>query len=97
MEIEIAKENEVVQLSGIGTVKSVRFLRLGFLRCAITTMELVGHDHEHNSLGKVQSRVITEWIFSQVFVSSFFLVSLGIWIIDDRRIFGDQSMRMTMD
>ena len=81
MEVKVAKENEVIQLSGVGTVKSVGFLRLGSSGCAFTMTEFVGH--EHYSLGKVWGRMITEQIFGQVFISSFFLVGLGIRIIDD--------------
>ena len=40
MEIEVAKENEVVKLSGIGTVKGVGFLSFGTFRsqCGMITV-----------------------------------------------------------
>ena len=44
-EKEITKENEVVELSGFGTVKGIGFLGLSFLDRRITMAELLGHEH----------------------------------------------------
>ena len=44
-EKEIAKENEVVELSGFGTVKGIGFLGLSFLDRRVTMAELLGHEH----------------------------------------------------
>ena len=44
-EKEIAKENEVVELLGFGTVKGIRFLGLSFLNRRVTMTELLGHEH----------------------------------------------------
>ena len=41
----ITKENEVVELSGFGTIKSVGFLGLSFLDREVTMVELLGHEH----------------------------------------------------
>ena len=45
VEKEIAKENEVVELLGFGTVKGIRFLGLSFLDRRVTMAELLGHEH----------------------------------------------------
>ena len=45
VEKEITKENEVVGLSGFGTVKGIRFLGLSFLDRGVTMVELLGHEH----------------------------------------------------
>ena len=45
VEKEIAKENEVVELSGFGTVKGIRFLGLSFLDRRVTMAELLSHEH----------------------------------------------------
>ena len=45
VEKEIAKENEVVELSGFGTVKGIGFLGLSFLDRRVTMVELLGHEH----------------------------------------------------
>ena len=45
VEKEIAKENEVIELLGFGTVKGVRFLGLRFLDRGITMAELLSHEH----------------------------------------------------
>ena len=45
VEKEIAKENEVVELSGFGTVKGIGFLGLSFLDRRVTMAELLGHEH----------------------------------------------------
>ena len=45
-EIEIAKENEVVELSGFGTVKGIGFLGLSFLDRRVMMAELLGHEHD---------------------------------------------------
>ena len=42
---EIAKENEVVELSGFGTVKGIGFLVLSFLDRRVMMAELLGHEH----------------------------------------------------
>ena len=39
------KENEVVELSGFRTVKSIRFLGLSFLDRRVTMAELLSHEH----------------------------------------------------
>ena len=44
-EKEIAKENEVVELSGFGTIKGIGFLGLRFLDRGVTMVELLGHEH----------------------------------------------------
>ena len=44
-EKEIAKENEVVELSGFGNVKGIGFLGLSFLDRRVTMAELLGHEH----------------------------------------------------
>ena len=44
-EKEIAKENEVVELSGFGTIKGIGFLGLSFLDRRVTMVELLGHEH----------------------------------------------------
>ena len=44
-EKEIAKENEVVELSGFGTVKGIRFLGLSSLDRRVTMAELLSHEH----------------------------------------------------
>ena len=44
-EKEIAKENEVVELSGFGTVKGIRFLGLSFLDRRVMMVELLSHEH----------------------------------------------------
>ena len=44
-EKEIAKENEVVELSGFRTIKGIRFLGLSFLDRRVTMAELLGHEH----------------------------------------------------
>ena len=46
-EEEIAKENEVIKLSGFRTVKSIGigFLSLGFLDRGFTIAELLNHEH----------------------------------------------------
>ena len=44
-EKEIAKENEVVELSGFGTVKGIGFLGLSFLDRRVMMAELLGHEH----------------------------------------------------
>ena len=48
-EKEIAKENEVVELSGFGTIKGIRFLGLSFLDRGVTMAELLGHEHNRFS------------------------------------------------
>ena len=45
VEKEIAKENEVVELLGFGTVKGIGFLGLSFLDRRVTMVELLGHEH----------------------------------------------------
>ena len=44
-EKEIAKENEVVELSGFGNVKGIGFLGLSFLDRRVTMAELLSHEH----------------------------------------------------
>ena len=44
-EKEITKENEVVELSGFGTVKGIRFLGLSFLDRRVMMVELLIHEH----------------------------------------------------
>ena len=44
-EKEIAKENEVVELSGFRTIKGIGFLGLSFLDRRVTMAELLGHEH----------------------------------------------------
>ena len=44
-EKKIAKENEVVELSGFGTVKGIGFLGLSFLDRRVMMAELLGHEH----------------------------------------------------
>ena len=44
-EKEIAKENEVVELLGFGTIKGIRFLGLSFLDRRVMMAELLGHEH----------------------------------------------------
>ena len=44
-EKEITKENKVVELSGFGTVKGIRFLGPSFLDGRVTMAELLGHEH----------------------------------------------------
>ena len=44
-EKEIAKENEVVELSGFRTIKGIGFLGLSFLDRRVTMVELLGHEH----------------------------------------------------
>ena len=44
-EKEITKENEVIELSGFGTVKGIRFLCLNFSDRGIMIAELLGHEH----------------------------------------------------
>ena len=44
-EKEIAKENEVVELSGFGTVKCIGFLGPSFLDRRVMMAELLGHEH----------------------------------------------------
>ena len=44
-EKKIAKENEVFELSGFGTIKGIRFLGLSFLDRGVTMVELLGHEH----------------------------------------------------
>ena len=44
-EKEIAKENEVVELSGFRTVKGIGFLGLSFLDGRVMIAELLGHEH----------------------------------------------------
>ena len=44
-EKEIAKENEVVELSGFGTVKGIGFLGLSFLDRRVMMAELLSHEH----------------------------------------------------
>ena len=44
-EKEIAKENEVVELSGFRTVKGIRFLGLSFLDRRVMMVELLSHEH----------------------------------------------------
>ena len=45
VEKEITKENEVVELSGFGTIKDIGFLGLSFLDRGVTMAELLGHEH----------------------------------------------------
>ena len=45
VEKEIAKENEVIELLGFGTVKGIGFLGLSFLDRGIMMMELLVHEH----------------------------------------------------
>ena len=45
VEKEIAKENEVVELSGFETIKGIGFLGLSFLDRRIMMAELLGHEH----------------------------------------------------
>ena len=45
MEKEIAKENEVVELSGFGTIKGIGFLDLSLLDRGVMMAELLGHEH----------------------------------------------------
>ena len=45
MEKEIAKENEVAERSGFGTIKGIGFLGLSFLDRRVTIAELLGHEH----------------------------------------------------
>ena len=45
VEKEIAKENEVVELSGFRSVKGIGFLGLSFLDRRVTMAELLGHEH----------------------------------------------------
>ena len=45
VEKEITKENEVVELSGFGTVKGIGFLGLNFLDQRVMMVELLGHEH----------------------------------------------------
>ena len=44
-EKEIAKENEVVELLGFGTIKGIGFLGLSFLDRRVMMAELLGHEH----------------------------------------------------
>ena len=44
-EKEIAKENEVVEFSGFGTVKGIGFLGLSFLDRRVMIAELLSHEH----------------------------------------------------
>ena len=44
-EKEITKENEVIELSGFGTIKGIGFLGLSFLDRGIMMAELLGHEH----------------------------------------------------
>ena len=44
-EKEITKENKVVELSGFGTVKGIRFLGLSSLDRRVTMAELLSHEH----------------------------------------------------
>ena len=44
-EKEIAKENEVVEFSGFGTVKGIGFLGLSFLDRGVMMVELLSHEH----------------------------------------------------
>ena len=44
-EKDITKENEVVELLGFRTIKSIRFLGLSFLDRRVTMAELLGHEH----------------------------------------------------
>ena len=48
-EKEIARENEVVELSVFGTVKGIGFLGLSFLDRGVMMAELLGHEHNHFS------------------------------------------------
>ena len=43
---EITKEDEIIKLSGFGTIKGVGFLSLGFFGWGITIAELLGHEHD---------------------------------------------------
>ena len=45
VEKEIANENEVVELSGFGTIKCIGFFGLSFLDRRVTMAELLGHEH----------------------------------------------------
>ena len=45
VEKEIAKENEVVELSGFRTIKGIRFLGLSFLDRGVTMAELLSHEN----------------------------------------------------
>ena len=45
VEKEIAKENEVVELSGFRTIKGIRFLGLSFLDRRVMMVELLSHEH----------------------------------------------------
>ena len=45
VEKEIAKENEVVEHSGFGTVKGIGFLGLSFLDRRVMMAEQLGHEH----------------------------------------------------
>ena len=46
---EIAKEIEVVELSGFGTVKCIGFLGPTFLDRRVMMAELLGHEHNCSS------------------------------------------------
>ena len=48
-EKEIAKENEVVELLGFRTIKSIGFLGLSFLDRGVMMAELLSHEHNRFS------------------------------------------------
>ena len=49
VEKEIAKENEVVELLGFRTIKSIGFLGLSFLDRGVMMVELLSHEHNRFS------------------------------------------------
>ena len=66
---EITKENEVVELLGFGTIKSIGFLGLSFLDRRVTMVELLSH--EHNCFSYVGSKIVEsfglQWFFGILF------------------------------
>ena len=45
-EIEVTEENEVVEFLWVGTIESVRFLRLGFGDGVTATAKFLGHEYD---------------------------------------------------
>src|ERR1700734_822152 len=74
---KVAKENEVTELPGVGTVERVRFLYLGFgsFRCRIATPELLSH--QHNGLGEIRGRLVAKRITRCIFRGSITVVSIS--------------------